>query len=272
MAVSRDRGRTWGAPVMVAAPGVNEAFYAGVDVGEPGRVAISYYGTTNGPGGPFCARTTGPDTCETADGGEGPPMSAYEKTTWNGYLTITVNALDAQPTFQSATVNDPADPLIRTTCGPNRCGQTHDFFDVVVASDGTPYASFIDACSADPDEGCVLGKGIVGRLVGGPPLIGTIPEQQPVMAPAPPPPPAVAPSCAARRFVVRVRKPRRGRLRSAVARADGRRLKLRRRRGNFSGVLRIAAGPPRVVVVRVRTVTSTGRRARFVRRYRNCRA
>jgi hypothetical protein len=274
LSISRDKGKTWSKPMMVAPPGVNEAFYAGVDVGAPGRVAINYYGTTNGPGGPFCVKTTGPDACETADGGSGPASEAYEKATWNGYLTMSVNVLDAQPTFMSATVNDPADPLIRTTCGPNRCGQTHDFFDVVVAADGTPYASYIDACSAEPEDPCALGVGIVGRLVGGPPLFGTIADQQPTVAPAPALPPAPATPgapCAKRSFTIRVRKPKRGRLTKVSLTANGKRIKVRRKRGRYSAVLRIAAGPPRVVVVRIKTQTSTGRRAKFVRRYRNCR-
>lgn len=262
LAISRDGGSTWSKPLMVAAPGVNEAFYAGVDVGAPGRVAINYYGTTNGPGGPFCARTTGPGSCETADGGDPKPPDAYENTTWNGYLTMSVNALDAQPTFMTGTVNDPADPLIRTTCGPNRCGQTHDFFDVVVAADGTPYASFVDACSADPEEPCRLGIGIVGRLVGGPPLHGPLPP--PAAPPAAPAPAAAAPSCAARRVRIRARKPRRGRV---VVTADRKRLKVRR----GYAVLRIPGGSPRVVVVKVRTRTRGGRWSTKTRRYGNCR-
>jgi hypothetical protein len=266
LAISRDRGRTWSTPLMVAPPGVNEAFYAGVDVGAPGRIAINFYGTTNGPGGPFCVATTGPETCETATGEPERPVEAYKEATWNGYMTMTVNALDPQPTFMTGTVNDPGDPLIRGTCGPNRCGVTHDFFDIVVAADGTPYASFIDACTSDPEVACPIGIGIVGRLIGGPPLWGTIPDQQPTMPAAPPPPS----TCAPRRFTIRVRNPRRGRLRRVTMTGNGRRLKVTRRRGRYSAVLRLPAGPPRVVVVRVKTLTTTGRRASFVRRYRNC--
>lgn len=53
--------------------------------------------------------------------------------------------------------------------------------------------------------------------------------------------------------------------------ANGRRLKVVNRRGRYRATLRVPAGRPRIVTVRVRTVTGTGRRGRFVRRYRNCR-
>lgn len=137
----------------------------------------------------------------------------------------------------------------------------------MVGADGTPYASYIDACTPDPEEACPIGVGVVGRLIGGPPLWGTIADQQPTVAPAPPAPPPAAPACAARRFTVRVRKPRRGRLTRVSMTANGRRLKVRRNRA----VLRIPAGAPRTVVVRIRTRTSTGRRQTLTRRYRNCR-
>ena len=70
LAVSRDGGRTFGKPMMVAPPGLKEAMLPAVAVGDDGRVAFSYLGTRNSPGGPFCVRTT-TSGCVTADGSAG---------------------------------------------------------------------------------------------------------------------------------------------------------------------------------------------------------
>ncbi len=53
-----------------------------------------------------------------------------------------------------------------------------DFLDVVVAADGTPYASLVDGCTAE-ERHSRPGQGIVGHLVSGPPLVGTAGEQRP---------------------------------------------------------------------------------------------
>lgn len=145
LSISRDRGRSWSKPMMIAAPGVAEANLLTIDVAKPGRVALAYMGTRN---------------------------ERHPKT-WNGYLAMTVDGLRADPLFYTAAVNFNNDPLKRGACGPGRCGeQILDFIDVVIAPDGTPYASFVDAC----DHRCVRSgtdngnEGIVGRLVGGPRL------------------------------------------------------------------------------------------------------
>lgn len=56
-----------------------------------------------------------------------------------------------------------------------RCGLEFDFLDVVVAADGTPYASLVDGCTAE-ERHSRPGQGIVGHLVSGPPLVGTAGE------------------------------------------------------------------------------------------------
>ena len=89
-----------------------------------------------------------------------------------------------QRRVQTVSVNDPADPLVKGSgCGPVRCRAELDFLDVAVARDGTAWASFVDACDgADACGGS--GTGIVGRVVGGPPLVGTIAQQTPAIASA----------------------------------------------------------------------------------------
>ena len=181
LVTSRDGGRTWSAPRMMAAPGVNEAWNVTLDVGDPGRIAFSYIGTTNSPGGPFCVRTTS-SSCVTADGQPPRPNVHYRQanTAWHGYLGMTANALDPDPTFWSTTVNDPARPFMRgEPCGPNRCDIQLDFLDTDVAPDGTAWAAYVDGeCEPEPDGPCAggsTGQGVVGHLFGGIPLVGPIP-------------------------------------------------------------------------------------------------
>jgi hypothetical protein len=154
LAISRDGGATWSQPLMIGPPGLTEANLPAIDIGDDGKVAITYMGSTNAPGGE-------------APTGSGP---AYAKATWNGYITMTVDALADDPLFFTAPVNDPADPFVKGGCGVGRCQQVFDFIDVVIAPDGTPYTSMVDGC---PRRGACpsLGQGVVGRLVGGPPLI-----------------------------------------------------------------------------------------------------
>ena len=158
LVTSKDGGKTWSRPLMVAAPKVNEVTLPTLDVGDPGRVAIAYMGSTNSP-----FNKCDPE-CSDED---------YSKTKWNGYITTTVDAFGKNPTFYSATINPISDPLYQGRCDfSNRCSPILDFIDVEVSPDGTPYGAFVDACLvACKTSGSVDGSaGIVGRLVGGPAL------------------------------------------------------------------------------------------------------
>ena len=152
LSISRDGGATWTVPMMIGPPGLTEATLTEIDVREPGRVAIAYIGSENAPGGP-------------APTGSGPE---YNGVTWNGYITLTADALAPDPVFYTASVNDQSDPLVKGDCGIFRCAQVYDFIDVVIAPDGTPWASMVDGC---PRVGACtsVGLGVAGRLVGGPP-------------------------------------------------------------------------------------------------------
>jgi hypothetical protein len=157
LSVSRDNGETWGRPILVSPPGLKEANLPQIDVGDPGKVAIVYYGSSNSPF-PKCK-----DECDPGD---------YAKTTWNGYVTITDTALDKDPVFFTGLVNKPSDPLVLQTCGPGRCKSVFDFIDVVIASDGIAYGAFVDDCMDDCKDGMPGEEyeGLVTKLVGGPPL------------------------------------------------------------------------------------------------------
>jgi hypothetical protein len=158
---SRDGGETWSDPVMVGVPRLKEASLATLDVGAAGKVAIAYMGSTNVKITP----SADPDERDTRD---------HLHASWNAYVTAGFDVLTARPTFVTGQVNVSADPIKRRTCGPGQCGRVLDFLDVVIGPDGTPWATFVDACmaecaSADGDED--LGdEAILGHLVGAPSL------------------------------------------------------------------------------------------------------
>jgi hypothetical protein len=116
LAVSRDRGLHWSQPLMIAAPGVNEAAVPQLVAGARGQVAVAYYGSRNAPipFPPDCI--IGSATIPNLSGNgvvytfllEAASVSCpgYEKQTWDTYVTETWNALERKPLFWSATLND----------------------------------------------------------------------------------------------------------------------------------------------------------------------
>lgn len=164
LTVSTDGGATWTDPVMVGAPGVNEASQPEMIVGGSGRLAFVYMGTTNGPGPPF-------------EGG-------YGNVTWNAYAGMTVDALADEPVVYSAPVNDPeTDPFVTGRCGSTRCQGVQDFMDVRIGPDGRPFGAFVDDCLG-PRDRCLRydeaidthRMGAVGWLRDGPTLWGEDPN------------------------------------------------------------------------------------------------
>jgi hypothetical protein len=153
---STDGGRTWSEPRNVTAPGLNEAALVQMTAGGPGQLAFAYLGTSTSPRGTF-------------------QPSEYDQTTWDAYLAVTYDALSADPTFFSAALNPPGDPLVRGVCGPLRCGPVFDFIDVRIAPDGTPWAPYVDGCfdaCINGDEETQPSLGVAGRLWNGPTLWG----------------------------------------------------------------------------------------------------
>ena len=82
MAISRDHAHSWSAPMMVAAPGVQNVQRPWIAAGAPGQVALSYYARTE----PNAERTT-------------------------AYITQSEDALDAEPLFYSGALNPPSAPI-----------------------------------------------------------------------------------------------------------------------------------------------------------------
>jgi hypothetical protein len=157
LAISRDGGLQWGTPLMIGAPGVKEAALPGLVAGARGQVAVTYMGSTNAPlpFPPFCS-----DFSLSCPG--------YEDETWDVYITETWTALDREPRFWSATLNDPAQPTwygcspsfigfatapgsgggcraLPSTGGPALGGRI-DYYGATTGPDGTAWVGFVQEC------------------------------------------------------------------------------------------------------------------------------
>ena len=269
MAVSRDGGKTWREPLDVTPPGVHGASLPNIDVGEPGRVALTFMaGTTPAHAGPVRRS----DVAHLAAAAE--EFQQAEELTWNGYIVISPNGADDAPVFYAATVNDPADPFWRGECGTTRCGNIGDFLDVEITPDGTPIAALVDSCPTDQGKTCTgfdvhlpRGEAVMGQLVGGPPLIGTVAQQTPAATlPAPP----AAEACRPRRPLrIALRRPRRGRIADVAVYVNGKRV--RRVRGrNVPRSVRLRRLPVGRSVVKVVVRSTSGRKVTRKRTYVTC--
>ncbi|WP_287153797.1 sialidase family protein [Candidatus Solincola tengchongensis] len=121
LSISRDGGRTWSRRMMIAAPGVRHVQYqVNIAALEEGHIAISYLGSPRRFG--FINLPYTPD---------GRPYS--------GYLCECFNALDPEPVFWSASLNDTSRPLIPWA---RLCDAVGEGMHVTFAPDGTPWAAF----------------------------------------------------------------------------------------------------------------------------------
>jgi len=102
---------------------------ATVAVSKAGQIAVAYLGSADSPGAPF--------------------TGSYTNTSWNGYISVSDDALDRTPTYAAAQVSDPTQPLFTGQC----CGPTQDFIDVKIASDGRPFAAFVATTADDWSAG-----------------------------------------------------------------------------------------------------------------------
>lgn len=128
LAISRDKGKTFGPPLKVAPPGLREAWGPALDIDAKGQVAMAFMGTTDSPGTPWTA--------------------SYADTTWTGYLGLIPKPLAAKPVVLAGPVSGPGTPLVSGACGPDRCdGKVLDFIDVSFAPDGSVWGAFIDSTS-----------------------------------------------------------------------------------------------------------------------------
>jgi hypothetical protein len=148
LAISTDRGLTWGPARMVGPPGLVEAHLPALQAGGAGKSAWAYYGSFDSPG----------------DGGD-------EATTWHQLIGVTLDALAEDPVYLTAFANDPADPVARGVCGTVRCNNAvKDFIHLQIGPDGTPWVALVDGCLRTCSTGETTAndgrEGAVARLWG----------------------------------------------------------------------------------------------------------
>jgi hypothetical protein len=170
---STDGGKTWLEPRNVTAPGVTAVMFNAIAVGDPGKVAIAYVGSTIDGG--YAGKCKG-NAGLAGDLLGQPDCPEWKNATWNAYITEMTDALAPNATLQSVTANDPSDPLARGLCGGTRCHGMNDFLDVQIDGQGRPWASFVDVCTqkcvTDPTMQSDVARGAMMTTRAGPALRG----------------------------------------------------------------------------------------------------
>ena len=149
MSRSTDSGETWEQESIRISPvEVISSVFPQTDAGDPGRIAVTYLGSENSEmlnqsdidGNPW----------------DGNAHYAPNNATYHLYITIRLNALDANPTFHTYRVTD--DPVqVGSIClnsgdcrdigGSNR--NLLDFNDLHIDREGRVYVAFADGCTGD---------------------------------------------------------------------------------------------------------------------------
>lgn len=146
---STDQGQSWQGPFVVPMPGLRSSVFPSIVGGDAGRIALSFYGTTDAP-----------------SGWGGNPGEAPDSVRWHGYVAVITDALAAQPTVQPVQVTPAGDPLqygCLSKLGGGCLGNIADYMDIDVGPDGRVYAVFVDGClpgctskaESDSDNGVV---------------------------------------------------------------------------------------------------------------------
>jgi hypothetical protein len=152
LARSTDGGASWTGPYSLAAPGITSSLFPVVVAGADGRIAVAYYGTT--------------------DGGAGwdlNPGNAPDNVRWNGYITVIDDAAGASPTVAPQQVT--TDPL-QYGCLSKLGGCLNniaDYADIDAGPDGRVYAVFVDGClpGCTGKAGSTSDRAIVAVQTGG---------------------------------------------------------------------------------------------------------
>ena len=160
LAVSRDHGATFGPPMNVAPPDVEQTNLMTLVAGAEGRIAMTFPGTQS----------------DDFDDNLRP---------WDTWIIVSTDADSETPTFVATTANPAGDPIHRGDC-TGRCGAMLDFLDIVVSPhDGMVWATAVDNCTAsracntaEPGASPSNGNdGLVIRQLGGPALRDVAPAE-----------------------------------------------------------------------------------------------
>ena len=144
VAWSTDHGDSWSEPLMVAAPGVEEAGFPTIFAGADGRVAFGYIGEFTDNAG------------------------------WHGFMGVITDAHAANPLITTVIVNEFDDILdAGDNCGDIRCGGFGDFIDIEIDDEGRPWIALAHNVRNE--------EAIIGTWTTGPSLFGDEITQLPML-------------------------------------------------------------------------------------------
>lgn len=131
LSTSRDKGETWLEKSFRASPAaVNMTTMPAIVAGDEGRIAMAYYGTSDGARG---------------------PDEVSEDAIWHLYVTYSLDAMSENPTF--VTIQATEDPIqiggvsTNSSCdAPPGSRNLLDFIDAVLDADGRVHAAYTDGC------------------------------------------------------------------------------------------------------------------------------
>ncbi|MHB8606628.1 MAG: sialidase family protein, partial [Thermoplasmatota archaeon] len=137
---SADHGKTWSEAHALSPSRVTSSLEVTGMAGDPGRVAFAYYGTKS--------NTSAWKSVNSDD--------ATPDATWYVFVTYSLNALDAHPTFTTVQLTPDAQPVqrgrIHNGGGSDPARNLLDFFDLVVDKEGRVYVSYTDGCHGCKDD------------------------------------------------------------------------------------------------------------------------
>lgn len=255
MVHSGDFGKTWGAPVTVARPQGQRVLWPWVVAGDKGKVNVVWYQTDK----------VVDLACQNAE------LRA---------MSTTITAADTASPQPGNSADVAGRPISvgnicqsGTTCvatGEDR--RLGDFFTNAIDERGCVMVATGDTTSKDPITGGprTVAQPLFVRQNSGPALRGggDCSGEAATLLPSRP---GGSRTCLSRRtFTIRLRQPRGQRLRRATVLVDGKRVRVVRRHGRLRARIDLRGKRKRIVIVKVRAVTRSGRRVSEVRRYRTC--
>ena len=152
LARSTNGGATWTGPYPINVPGLTSSVFPSIVAGANGRIAVSFYGTTDNAGG-----------------WDRNPGNAPDNIRWNGYIAVVTDAAAAAPTIAPQRVT--SDPL-QYGCLSKLGGcldNIADYADIDAGPDGRVYAVFVDGClpGCTSRAGSTSDRAIVAIQTGG---------------------------------------------------------------------------------------------------------
>lgn len=136
LAVSRDGGITWTAPLVVSPPTLHQITLPALAAGPAGAVAIAYYASTD------------------------PSAKAL-----SGYISQTQHALDAQPLFYAGVIDDPARPIFEDY--GDAYTPRADFVGATYDSAGHFWAGVVEQLGPPDSSNAIPTSGYLGHLTFG---------------------------------------------------------------------------------------------------------